>query len=53
MEGGDIGLFITPVPKVYNNVFLFVGLTTLGNLTNYDWLIIKLSVETFQPLILM
>ena len=29
-EGGDIGLFITLVPKFYNNVFLFLGLTTLG-----------------------
>ena len=27
-EGGDIGLFIILVPKVYNNVFQFVGLTT-------------------------
>ena len=24
-EGEDIGLFITLVPKVYNNIFLFVG----------------------------
>ena len=39
------GLFITLVPKVYNNVFLFVGLITLGT---FDWLI-KLSVQTFQP----
>ena len=29
-EGGDIGLFIILVPKVLNNVFLAVGLTTLG-----------------------
>ncbi len=32
-------LFITLVPKVYNNVFLFVGLTNLGTLLNFDWLI--------------
>ena len=30
-EGGDIGLFITLVPKVYYYGFLFVGLTTLSN----------------------
>ena len=29
-EGGDNGLFATLVPKVYNNVFLFVGLITLS-----------------------
>ena len=29
-EGEDNELFITLVPKVYNNDFLFVGLTTLG-----------------------
>ena len=29
-EVGDIELFITLVPKVFNNVFLFIGLTTLG-----------------------
>ena len=28
-ERGDNDLFITLVPKVYNNVFLFVGLTIL------------------------
>ena len=28
-EGGDIGLFITLVPKVYKTFFLFVGSTTL------------------------
>ena len=26
-------------PKFYNNVFLFVGLKTLGTLVNFDWLI--------------
>ncbi len=29
-EERDIGLFITLVPKVYNNVFLFVGLISWG-----------------------
>ena len=45
-EGGDNGLFIALVPKVFNNVFLFVGLTTLGFLIG--WLI-----QTFQRLILI
>ena len=26
---GKIELFITPIPKVFNNVFLFVGLAIL------------------------
>ena len=43
-EGGEIGLFITLVPK-----FLFVGLTTLGTFL-IGWLF-KLCVQTFQPLI--
>ena len=25
--------------KVYNNVFLFVGLSILGTLVNFDWLV--------------
>ena len=37
-EGGN-GLFITVVPKVLNDVFLFVGLTTLGTLVNFNWLV--------------
>ena len=28
-EGWDIGLFIAIVPKVFNNIFLFDGFTTL------------------------
>ena len=28
-EGDGIGLFITLVPKVLNNIFLFAGLSTL------------------------
>ena len=31
-------LLQTIVPKVLNNVFLFVGLTTLGTWVNFDWL---------------
>ena len=34
-EGGDIGLFIAQVPKVYDDVFLFVGLTTLGTFIEF------------------
>ena len=45
-ERGDNGLFITLVPKVLNNLFLFVDLTTLETLLSFDWLVIKLSVQT-------
>ena len=34
-EGGDIGLFITLVPKTYDNVFLSVGLITLGTFIEF------------------
>ena len=34
-EGGDNELFFTLVPKVLNNVFLFVELTTLGNFAEF------------------
>ena len=34
-EVGDIGPFITLVSKLYNNVFLFVGLTTLGTFIEF------------------
>ena len=37
-ESGDNGLFIILVPKVYDNVFLFVGLTTLETYTEF-WLV--------------
>ena len=50
-DRGGIGLFITPVPKVYNNVFLFDGLPTLGTSVNFDWLIHKVEfsdVPTFN-----
>ena len=36
---GDNGLFITLVPKFYYKVVLFVGLTILGTLVNFDWLV--------------
>ena len=35
-EGRDVGLFITLVPQIYNNVFLFVCLTTLGTFLEFD-----------------
>ena len=35
MEGGDIGLFIKQVPKVYNTVFLYVGQITLGTFIEF------------------
>ena len=38
-EGGDNVMLISLVPKFYNNVFLFVDLTTLETLVNFDWLI--------------
>ena len=46
-EGVDIGLFITLVPKFYENVFLLVCLTTS---TVLIYLLNKLSVQTFKPL---
>ena len=45
----DIGLFITLVPKVINNVFLLLGLTTLRTFTEFDWLVYEvycLNVST-------
>ena len=52
-EGGDNGLFIKLVPKVYNSIILFVGLT----IWRYYWILmgslIKSSVRTFQPLIVI
>ena len=38
-------------PKIYINIFLFVGLTTLGTLVILINWFIKLSVQTFQRLI--
>ena len=38
---------ITP-PKFYNNVFLLVGLTTLGTLVKFDWLIHYVMCPNFS-----
>ena len=34
-EGGDTGLFINWSLKFYNNMFLFVGLTTVGSFMEF------------------
>ena len=39
LEGGDIGLFIALFPKVFINIFLLIGLATLGTLKNFDCLV--------------
>ncbi len=52
-ERGDNGRLLHLSPKFFNNVFLFVGWTTLETLLNFDWLSIKLNIQTFQPLILI
>ena len=44
---GDKGLFITLVPKVLNDVFFFFGLTS------NEFRFIKLTVQTFQPKIVI
>ena len=44
-EGAAIGLF-------YNNVFLFVGLTTLGTFIKF-WLVCSFSWDAAQPLIVI
>ena len=52
-KGGDNGLLITLVPKDCNNVLFFVAITTLGIYwILIDW-IIKMRVQTFQPLIVI
>ena len=38
-RGGTMGCLLHKSSKFYNNIFLFVGLTTLGNLVNFDWLV--------------
>ena len=41
-------------PKFYYNVFLFVGLSTVGTLVNFTWIVqIISSVQMFQSLIVM
>ena len=53
-EGGDIGLFITLVPKTYDNVFLSVGLITLGTFIEF-WLVgsFSWSIQKFLLLIVI
>ena len=41
-EGGDNGLLLHLSPKFYNNVFLFVGFTTLGTFIKFG-LVLSLS----------
>ena len=36
-DEGDEKLFITLVPKVFDNVFLYVGLTTFGTYNEFCW----------------
>ena len=45
-RGRGSGLFINQVPKVYSNIFV-------GNFGDFIGWVIKLSVHTFQPLILI
>ena len=53
-EGGEIGLFITVVPKVYNTFFLIRWLNNFGY---FYWILIglfmKLSVQTLPLLIII
>ena len=46
-------MFITQVPKVFNNVFLFIGWTTLGTFIELIGWCTRLSVQTIQPLIVI
>ena len=39
-----MGCSLHQYPKFYDNVFLFVGLTTFVSLMNFDWFI-KLSAK--------
>ena len=48
---GTIGCLLHQSPKIYNNVFVFVDLTTLGTLVNFDWLFHLAECSKFQPLI--
>ena len=36
---GTLGCLLDKSPKFYNNVSLFVALTTLGTLMNFDFLV--------------
>ena len=51
-EGGYIGLFIIQVPKFYNKVFLFGGLTCLGTFVNCDWLVHEVHINSTERVIL-
>ena len=46
----DNGLFITLVPKFYNSVFLFIGLTTLGTSVTFDWLVCLVECSNVSTL---
>ena len=52
-DGGDIGLFITPVPKVLNDVLFFVLLTTFGTFYRIITGLFINLLRTFQPLIII
>ena len=36
---GTLGCLLHQSPKFYINIFLFVGLTTLGTIMNFDWFV--------------
>ena len=40
-------------PKFLNNVFLFASLKNLGTFTKFLLFFFKLSVQTFQPIIVI
>ena len=50
---GTLGCLLHLYPEFHNNVFLFVGLTILGTLVNFICWFVELSVQKFQPLILI
>ena len=39
IERGQWAVYFTSPQKFYNNVFLFVGVTNLWTLMNFDWLV--------------
>ena len=48
--GGAMGCLLHLFQKFYNNVFLYVGLTSLLALLYFDWLIHLVEFQTLQPL---
>ena len=38
-ERGQLAIYYNSRQRFFNNVFLFIGLTTLGTLVNFDWLV--------------